>query len=338
MGDFPPPREPALQFRQLAQAQGGLKIGQSVVIAQIRHLVVPGTGRRALVVISAEPVVPKTPHQLGQRLVAGGDHSAFAGGDRLDRVEAEGGQVGQAAHRLAPLGGPQGMRSVVDQDEIVLSGDPPERPVVARLAGEVDRDDRPRPGGDPNLDLGRVQEQGLGVHVGEDGRSPLIDHAIGGGRKRDRRHDHLVPRPDPQSEHRRVQRRRPAADGHPVGRAHVPGHCPLKALHRRAGGQPLGPQHRGDQLDIVFGHRLTPVGKQGVAGGILFGLGLRQLSFSPAIRSSGAFPPPTAIGRWRRCCSGIRPGRAGPRPDRPRSGSPYTGDPAESRSGRRVPG
>ena len=55
------------------------------------------------------------PQPCGQRLVGGGDHSAFSGGHVLDGVETKSGHIPDGADGAFTVPGAYGMRSVFDQ-------------------------------------------------------------------------------------------------------------------------------------------------------------------------------------------------------------------------------
>ena len=68
-------------------------------------------------------------------------------------------------------------------------------------------------GGDGRLDLSRINEQGVRVHVGEDRGSALVEHAVGCGRKGHGRHHDLVARADVKRVYGRMQGGRAVAHG-----------------------------------------------------------------------------------------------------------------------------
>ncbi len=97
------------------------------------------------------------------------------------------------------------MRGVLDDRE----AERPERVEVARLAGEVDGEDRPRPlREEAGKELG-IEVEVVVADVAEDGRrTGVLDHVRRGG-PRDRRRDHLVAGPDAEGDEREVHRRSP---------------------------------------------------------------------------------------------------------------------------------
>ena len=83
------------------------------------------------------------------------EQPALAGGDVLRRVEREAGRVGEAAELAAAVGALDRVRGVLDDRE----PERPERVEVARLAGEVDGQDRLRPLGHELGDARRIDVQ-----------------------------------------------------------------------------------------------------------------------------------------------------------------------------------
>ena len=108
----------------------------------------------------------------------------------------------------------------------------------------------------------RVDQQRVGINVGEDRRSAQIGHAVGRGGEGDGRHDHLVAGADAQGVHGRVQGGRPVADGHGSRRAGDRGQRPLELGHLRTGRQPIRPQHLDHGGNVRLVDRLPAVGQQ----------------------------------------------------------------------------
>ena len=108
------------------------------------------------------------PHQMTiQLLIIGRDGAAFSAGHRLDRMEAEAGHICQASHRLALIFRADGMRGILDQDQIVLLTDLPDLIQLHCLTGEIYRNDRFRPGCDQLADGRRIDIVGLRINICE---------------------------------------------------------------------------------------------------------------------------------------------------------------------------
>ena len=92
-----------------------------------------------------DPVGAKAAKPLGELVVAGGDHAALGGGDRLDRVEREAGHVRPGAVADRPVGGrcTERLGGVLDDHPRTVG----ETGEIDRQAGEVHRDQRARPSG-----------------------------------------------------------------------------------------------------------------------------------------------------------------------------------------------
>src|SRR5436190_16441818 len=86
------PIEKLLRSLQLHETKRGCDVGEIVFEARSDDLVVPGWRRGGIAArgITADSVQPHQPNPSCDLLVVRRDHAAFAGGDRLRRVEAEG--------------------------------------------------------------------------------------------------------------------------------------------------------------------------------------------------------------------------------------------------------
>ena len=93
--------------------------------------------------------------------------AAFSAGHRLDRMEAEAGHICQASHRLALIFRADGMRGILDQEQIVLLTDLPDLIQLHCLTGEIYRNDRFRPGCDQLADGRRIDIVGLRINICE---------------------------------------------------------------------------------------------------------------------------------------------------------------------------
>jgi hypothetical protein len=121
---------------------------------------------------------------------------------------------------------------------------------VARMAVQVDRHDRLRPGSELALDVSRVDLPGGSVGVGEHWCGSGAGDRVRRSDIREDRNDHLVAWPDAEGEHRQVQRHRAVAHGRCV-------RCtdPLRELPFEAGDEvPLRRDPRRIQAlgDVVF--------------------------------------------------------------------------------------
>ena len=94
-GNLLPPRQPARQLLQLAHAEGTLKIGYTIIISQIHHLIKPWSLRLPLPVVIGNPVVAEDSHAFGVFFIVGGDHAPLTSGDVLHRMKAEDTQIRQ---------------------------------------------------------------------------------------------------------------------------------------------------------------------------------------------------------------------------------------------------
>ena len=118
-------------------------------------------------------------------------------------------------------------------------------------------------GGDLLLNPGRVQEQGLGVHVRENRGAALVQDAIGRGREGQGRDHHFVARAHAQGEHGRMERGGPAGHGHAFRSIAETGHGLLEFPDLGAGGEVVGLQRLHHGPDIILVDHLPSVGQKG---------------------------------------------------------------------------
>jgi hypothetical protein len=81
--------DPAGKPFELVQPQCALKVAQTVIEAQVRHVVQPRTLLSALEVIRSHTVIPETTHLVRAFETFRCDHSTLAGSHGLYRMETE---------------------------------------------------------------------------------------------------------------------------------------------------------------------------------------------------------------------------------------------------------
>ena len=79
-------------------------------------------------------------YSLCQRTVFRQHRTALPRCDRLDRMEAECGQVRDAPHRRPAIGGPDGVGCVLNQQKIVFLADCPNCVIITGGSSKVHRD------------------------------------------------------------------------------------------------------------------------------------------------------------------------------------------------------
>src|ERR1700679_4360609 len=111
-------------------------------------------------------------------------------------------------------------------------------------------------------DFLRIKVERIGAHVGENRNRALVEDTIRRGGKGQRSSDGFVALLEPGGEGRTVQRRSRGAETHGVFSAYPGRECFLELRHFGARGEPIGAQHIGDSLDVIFSNRLSPVRKK----------------------------------------------------------------------------
>ena len=102
-GDLLARRDPAVQPRQLRQAQGALHVRQAVIVAQLGHVIGMGAAGFARAMVAVDAVIAEAAHMGGHLRIVGHRHAAFAGGQMLDRMEGETGNIAPGCRVLRPL-------------------------------------------------------------------------------------------------------------------------------------------------------------------------------------------------------------------------------------------
>jgi hypothetical protein len=183
----------ALELVELAQSDRRVNVGEVRLEARDADVV-----ERA-VPAAHEPVLAD---RVGEAVVVRRDHSPFAGGDVLRRVEREARGVRDRANLAAAVLGLDGVGRVLDDRDPGRQ----ERVEIRGLTGEVDGHDRLRARRDRLDRERRVDVEVLVAHVDEDGPRAEMDGDVAGGRPRDRRRDDLVAGTDAEPREREVQR------------------------------------------------------------------------------------------------------------------------------------
>ncbi len=173
-------------------------------------------GRRDLEVAARlDPVVAHPAHGVRDLVVGGRDGAALTGRDDLARVKREAAEHAEAAARPSARARAERARRVLEQRDasgtVATSAVPVERP-----AEQVDREHRPRALGDGVGHLREIEVHRRGVDVDEHRPRARERDDVRGRRERVRRDDHLVAGPDPEREHREVERCGPGRDRHRV--------------------------------------------------------------------------------------------------------------------------
>jgi len=173
-----------LQFGELCVEQGALEVGEAVVGRHLVEVVEPLVFQAAQVVVAVGAV----PVALG----AAENDSAFAAGESLGLLEAEGAVVAVGADSfVAPLGA-LAVGAVFDEGEFVFAGDFDDAVEVGGVAAEVDDENGTGARRNGRFDGIGVRLQGERVAVDEDGDGVEGEDGGGGDDEGEGGDDYLV--------------------------------------------------------------------------------------------------------------------------------------------------
>ena len=167
----------------------------------------------AIVLAAALAVHAQAPQDLRELVVVGEDRAAVAvAAERLGGKEARAGRVGQRPDLAVAIGRAEGLRGVVDHEQLLRVGDRGDRGVVGGLAEQIDRDDRLRL--EPELarhrdragEALRIEIEAPLLHVHQHRRRADQRRDLGGGVEREGRHEHRVAGADALRHQRHQQR------------------------------------------------------------------------------------------------------------------------------------
>ena len=132
--------------------------------------------------------------ELRSEVVARGRHEAAVADatEILRRIEAEAADVAEAAGAASVPGGEDRLGGVLDHRDAGAVGDRHERIDVGGAAEEMNGDDRLRAPADLPLHVGRADEVGVGIDVGEDRHGAETRHGAGRREEGVARQDHLI--------------------------------------------------------------------------------------------------------------------------------------------------
>ena len=156
------------------------------------------------------------------------------------------------ADQLAIIARLHGVRRVLGEEQAVRVADRADAGKVRRQTGVVHRHDGAGALSDLLLDLIRVDEAGVRVDVGKDGRRADVQDGVRRGGEGQRRGDHLVAGADALREQRQMQRCRAGIDSDAVLRTDVRREVLLELDGARALRPPAGADSRRVGLHLRF--------------------------------------------------------------------------------------
>ena len=240
---FPPDSLPLLPVlldsRKLVDADRRLEIHHVVLESRFHDVIVLEAGiAEPFPRIFAHPVKPE--HLDAVRVLRSpGDHEPpLPGHDVLGRIEAEAAEIAHRSGLLSLVLGLDGVRTVLDDGQIVFTRDRHDGVHGACTSCEMDREDGPRPPRDFFQDFRRVNVHCPRLDVCEHGSAPRVYDRVHRRTERHRTGDHLVPRPDVPSRQADVQCRRAGVERGSVCGPLVRRKVTLEPRHLRSSPQP----------------------------------------------------------------------------------------------------
>jgi hypothetical protein len=115
--------------------------------------------------------------------VVADDGTTFKGAEHLGGVEAEHGQVAMVEHAAAVALHPKGVSGIIDDLEVVLVRYRLNGIDITRVTIAMHRHDRRGLGRNGRLNAGRVEIQGIGIHIHEHGLDTVPKQRVGRGDK-----------------------------------------------------------------------------------------------------------------------------------------------------------
>ncbi len=124
--------------------------------------------------------------------IGGGEHATFARRHVLRRVEGVADDIGKRAHVSSSEPGTMSLCGIPDQPKIMAPGELREARDIGRVPEEVNRRESARTMGNPFLDGGGIEREGLGVNVRQDRDRSSCQHHRCGGHEGEVGDDHFV--------------------------------------------------------------------------------------------------------------------------------------------------
>ena len=172
--------------------------------------------------------VAQAAEPLGENLVVGHHHAAFAGGDDLVRIEAEAGERADPAGAAAVTLGAMRFGGVLDDGEAVDARELHERRHVGHVAVHVHGHDGAGARRDLARDLAHVEAPGVGLAVDQHGNAAGAQHGECAGDDGEARQDDFGARGKLQRLHGELERGGAVAERNAVPHAAILRPSPLE--------------------------------------------------------------------------------------------------------------
>ena len=221
-----------LNSRQLVQADRCLQIHHVVFEAALDDLVmlVPLVAETVPGVL-AHPVQRRHSRPRDARFAAAEDHATLTGPHGLGDIEIFAAEIAKRASVLAVKLFADGVRAVLDHDEVMLACDGHDSVHRAGTTGEMHGQDGPRSRGDRRINRIRIDILARRIDVRQHWRQLRMNDPVHGGAERQRCGDHLTSRLDARGHLRRLH---PAPGGEVLLELGYPRTVPSQPERRQA--------------------------------------------------------------------------------------------------------
>ena len=118
--------------------------------------------------ISGNAMRTQTQQMAIQLFIIGSNSTTFSRSHRFHRMKTKAGHIRQTSHRLSLIGCPNGMRRILDQEQVMLLADLSDLIQFHSLSGEIHCDNRLGPWGDQLPNGCRINIISLRVNIRKD--------------------------------------------------------------------------------------------------------------------------------------------------------------------------
>src|SRR5271166_251184 len=241
-----------LDLGELWQPKRCCQISHVVLESRLDDLVAAGSSLEPAPRVGCHAVQREDLGPLKKFRVAGYDHAAVAGGDVFRGIKAETADLAHQARCLSVRGGFDGVRAVLNDMQPMLARDLEDRIHVTTTATHVDHENPLRSRRNSNLDLFRIDVEGVAAAVHQNRLRAGGYDGVDGGAERHRGSNHFIASPNSQGGESQVNRGGTAAHRQCVRRALVACELLLEVLDTSSQADPLAANTLRDRGNLLL--------------------------------------------------------------------------------------